>query len=203
MAIVSHQFGFIFCKTRKTAGTSLEVFLARRCGPSDIVTPIRPPNPEHQPRNHGKGVFHNHMPMTRIRELLGADFDRYFKFCVERHPVEKCISDYAMQTQSPEHRSPSSPKSWDEYVKRRKFPMDYAKYTAPDGEVLVDKIYRYEELDMMLAELAGRFGWPNEPLNVYEKTGFRHQAPTVDEITEEDRQIIFDVFQPSLRLVPY
>ena len=57
MAIVSHKFGFIFCKTRKTAGTSLEVYLGRRCGPEDIVTPILPPNPEHQPRNHRGKTF--------------------------------------------------------------------------------------------------------------------------------------------------
>lgn len=40
--IVSHQHRFVFLKTVKTAGTSVEVLLRRFCGPDDIVTPITP-----------------------------------------------------------------------------------------------------------------------------------------------------------------
>ncbi len=203
MAIVSHKHGFIFCKTRKTAGTSLEVYLARRCGPTDIVTPIRPPNPAHEPRNHRGKKFYGHMPLAEVRGLLGDSFQRYFKFCVERHPVDKCISHYAMLSKSPEHRKDSGPRSWDDYVNRRKFPVDIDKYTAGDGEVLVDKIYRYEELDAMLAELSARFSWPDEPLDVREKAGFRDEAPAVEDVTERQRTIIFNAFEPSLRLTPY
>lgn len=38
--IVSHKHRFIFIKTRKTAGTSIEISLSRYCGESDILTPI-------------------------------------------------------------------------------------------------------------------------------------------------------------------
>jgi len=40
--IVSHRHRFVFLKTRKTASTSVEVFLRRFCGPDDIVTPVTP-----------------------------------------------------------------------------------------------------------------------------------------------------------------
>ena len=64
MAIISYRHKFIFVKTVKTAGTSIEVHLAAKCGPKDIVTPIIPSNPDHQPRNFdGEGkIFRNHMP---------------------------------------------------------------------------------------------------------------------------------------------
>jgi hypothetical protein len=39
--IVSHRHRFIFIKTTKTAGTSVEMFLRQFCGPDDIVTSLR------------------------------------------------------------------------------------------------------------------------------------------------------------------
>ncbi len=38
--IVSHARKFIFVKTRKTSGTSMEISLSTVCGPDDIITPI-------------------------------------------------------------------------------------------------------------------------------------------------------------------
>src|SRR5437762_6689028 len=42
--IISHKHKFIFIKTVKTAGTSLEVFLSQHCGPDDVLTPFAPPS---------------------------------------------------------------------------------------------------------------------------------------------------------------
>jgi hypothetical protein len=40
--IASFHHGFVFIKTRKTGGTSVEIVLSAWCGPDDIVTPIAP-----------------------------------------------------------------------------------------------------------------------------------------------------------------
>lgn len=38
--IISHRRRFIFIKTRKTAGSSLEIALSRFCDPGDVITPL-------------------------------------------------------------------------------------------------------------------------------------------------------------------
>jgi len=40
--ILSHQHQFVFLKTRKAGGTSVEIGLSRFCGPEDVLTPITP-----------------------------------------------------------------------------------------------------------------------------------------------------------------
>lgn len=40
--IASFEHGFIFIKTRKTAGTAIELVLSSLCGAADIITPIHP-----------------------------------------------------------------------------------------------------------------------------------------------------------------
>lgn len=42
--LISHRYQFIFVKTRKTAGTSIEASLARYCGDADVITPISLPD---------------------------------------------------------------------------------------------------------------------------------------------------------------
>ncbi|MEM7193183.1 MAG: hypothetical protein AAF405_10065, partial [Pseudomonadota bacterium] len=38
--IISHKHKFIFLKTKKTAGTSVELALSQICGESDVITPL-------------------------------------------------------------------------------------------------------------------------------------------------------------------
>ncbi|WP_275670288.1 hypothetical protein [Okeania hirsuta] len=38
--IISHKYKFIFLKTIKTSGTSIEIYLSRFCGDDDVITPI-------------------------------------------------------------------------------------------------------------------------------------------------------------------
>jgi len=40
--ILSHRYRFIFLKTMKTAGASVEMSISRFCGLDDIITPITP-----------------------------------------------------------------------------------------------------------------------------------------------------------------
>ena len=46
--IASYEHSFVFIKTAKTAGTSIEILLSRHCGPRDVITPIDLPNERHR-----------------------------------------------------------------------------------------------------------------------------------------------------------
>jgi hypothetical protein len=131
--IISHKHRFIFLKTRKTAGTSIEIALSRFCGDEDIITPIsRPderlrqelsyPGPQNfdvlasrnvrhdgRPPTARKRIgYYNHMPAERVRGLIGPKiWDEYFKFCFERNPWDKAISLYFWQTRDQPRSRPS------------------------------------------------------------------------------------------------
>jgi hypothetical protein len=62
--IISHRYRFIFVKTTKVGGTSLELLLDKLCGDEDVLTPHWTPEPGYRPRNHC-GVFN---PIPEITE---------------------------------------------------------------------------------------------------------------------------------------
>jgi hypothetical protein len=53
--IASFEHGFIFIKTRKTAGTAIELVLSSLCGDADIITPIHPDDEKIRQANGWRG----------------------------------------------------------------------------------------------------------------------------------------------------
>lgn len=166
MALISFKHKLIFIKTTKTAGTSIEVDLSQRLEDSAIVTPIFPEVPGHRVRNYivadDERGYYNHMRATQIRDFLEADrFDRFTKICVERDPVDKCISHFHMLHNSPDHKQDLA-ETWDSYCAAGRFPVDIHKYTeiGEDGtrHVLVDHILRYENLPTELPAVLAQVG---------------------------------------------
>ena len=163
--IASHRHRFVFVKTRKTAGTSLEIALSRHCGPDDIVTRISPADEELRaaaggvpPQNDDTSPSsYAHMGARRVIKVIGREtWDDYFTFAVERNPFDVVASSWRYSA-----RKPSFTKTFAEFVRtpRRldRLALNERLYRM-DGQVVVDRVYRYEDLPAAVADIAQRLG---------------------------------------------
>jgi hypothetical protein len=66
--IASYLHNFIFIKTKKTGGTTIEMALAPGCGPDDIVTPIG--KSDELRRGNGRPLFQNFSSAPELEEKL-------------------------------------------------------------------------------------------------------------------------------------
>ncbi len=228
--IVCHQYRFIFLKTSKTAGTSIELALSKFCGPEDIITP-NPPDSETIRRDLGRPRFQNclapwwdyrlkdlahlvrerelklrffdHMPARAIKPLLGEEiWNGYFKFCVERNPWDRALSLYHWR-----HRSGPKPPlaeffSSDAPLLRLR-QSGFELYTL-GSELAVDRICFYENLQPELEEVRTHIGLP-EPLdlpraNSSSRTDKRHYRELFG---EAQRERIRRVFRREIELFGY
>ncbi|MFD9038715.1 hypothetical protein [Streptomyces bottropensis] len=178
--LVMHDAGLIFVRTRKTAGTSVEIALSRHAGERDIITSMSPrdealraaeggrapqhhllpghtPGPEPVPPGRGPGVrYYNHMPASEIRDTIGAGtWGRYLTVCLERSPFEKVVSLYF-------HRHRTDPRiPIEAFIESGEFrdALNWPLYTDGSG-VMVDVIVRHEHLQAGLDALCARVGMP-------------------------------------------
>ncbi|MEJ5255883.1 MAG: hypothetical protein WHS89_11075 [Acidimicrobiales bacterium] len=95
--IVSHQHRFIFMKTRKTAGTSVEVFLSSIAGDDAIVTPFGVAEGiDHAPRNWQRlfnPLSETIGPMRyRSRGIRGRGWSRTAKDLLHRRAFEEHLT---------------------------------------------------------------------------------------------------------------
>lgn len=199
--IISHKFKFIFIKTRKTAGTSIEVFLSEFCGPDDIVTPIIPHVPPHSPRNH-EG-FYNHMPAHAIRSRVDPGvWNSYYKFCVERNPWDKVLSHFHMAREIS-----NGTLTFERYFQIQHFPIDFPIYTEPtdSGAIIVDEVLRYESLYDDLTRTFKRLGIPfSGDLGVYAKAGHKTDPrPYAQEYSPEQAELVRWEFSTEIGLHGY
>jgi hypothetical protein len=184
--IVSHRHRFIFLKTRKTAGTSIELFLFPHCGEEDIVTPLtRTPLTRrvgHRARNHIRPAFpldprpaisrrwplegwksvdfHDHIRAADVRRYVGEEvWNGYYKFAFERNVYDRQVSWYHYRTQARWKK-----RVWPDFASfLARFPgarMDNFEIYTIGGELAVDFVGRYENLAEDLAKVMGVLGLP-------------------------------------------
>lgn len=212
--IISHRYRYIFLKTNKTAGTSVEIALSRFCGEADIITPISPEdemtrrqNGYPGPRNFrvpgaANGGYYNHITASEIVGLLDPDiWDSYFKFSIERNPWDRVISMYYWKCQSEPRPSLSEFLTSGDLQLLKSRGIDL--YSI-NGEVAVDQVCRYERLQEDLDDIAVRLGFPDKLELPRAKSRFRKDRRPYREVYSDlEREHVAQVFADEIRLFGY
>jgi hypothetical protein len=154
--ILSYEHRFAFIKVQKTAGTSVEVFLSPLAGGDAIVTPIKPPEAGHEPRNFQVegGDFYNHMPASLVRDRIGDEqWNGLYRFCFERNPWDKAISFYFWRT-----KRRAEPPPFEVWATKPGMLVSERDLYMIDGALAVDFVGRYESLGTDLQSVLDRVG---------------------------------------------
>ena len=227
--IVSHKHRAIFMKTRKTAGTSIEIALSRECGPDDIITPNLPEDEQLRqrlgglgPQNHHRPIklmtpkavavwavkgrrpiIYDHISALRVRKLIGADdWNSYYKFAVERNPWDAAVSYYYFRLRDLREKPPISEwlRGGDLDILRR----NYKNIYTIGGEIAVDKICRFENLEEDLQDVWRRIGL-SKPLELPRANSrFRGDGRSYREVlTSQDADYIAQKFAREISTFGY
>ncbi|MFB8761149.1 hypothetical protein [Nocardiopsis alba] len=219
--IILRRQRVVFVRTRKTAGTSIEIALSRHAGTDDIITTLSPRDEALRrihggrgPQNHltpdappGAGerpgpapgvAWWNHMPLALIRDRM--DLSGYTTVAVERHPAEKVLSLYY-------HRHRNEPRiDLEDFVASGEAhdALNWPLYTDTDGQVGVDVLVRYEALADGLHEVSVKAGLPDLGVgSVRAKAHFRPPGTGRDQFNPTARRLVEDVFAHEFELHGY
>jgi len=221
--IISHTHKYIFIKSAKTAGTSIEAALSSHSGNDDIITPLydyefnRDENGQWIHHAMNSGDFRQHESSSAIRDKVGPDiWNSYFKFSIARNPWDRVVSLYnwkgrnnpAIRPRKRFYHRLGFP--FDELGKTRELFSEFAKgdwktndgFYIIDDELCVDFIIRYENLANDFSEACKRIGLENIALP-HLKSGFRKGYHYSKYYNEESRSVVTERHRNDIRLFGY
>jgi len=209
--IISHKHKFIFIKTIKTAGSSLDIALSKFCGSEDIITKLDREG-EKMRRDQGylgaqnfyipksryslrdwrkflmKGKrpkYLNHSSAKHIRKYIGKKiWNSYYKFCVVRNPWDCFISYYYWRNKIEPRPSISEFLESDIPSRLQKLGIDL--YTI-NGRVVVDQICFFENLTDDVEKGRLRCGLPEKLILPRAKGSVRKDRRSYREILNEEQ----------------
>lgn len=196
--LVSHRKKFVYIKTVKTAGTSVESYFEKYCMPkgewefthsreqyvSDTgVIGYRGPQAKSK-------EWFNHMRALEIQNRLGKQvWDEYFKFCVIRNPFDKLVSLFFFRLYKGAIKFEKDDKPVQNFRTwlGTDVPVPDRNMYTISGQICIDYFIRYEDINAGVKHVCEQLGVPFRPERIpVLKAGFRdHSISLCNYYTEE------------------
>jgi hypothetical protein len=196
--ILSHSRKFIFIKSYKTGGSSLEYVLPRHCGPDDVVTPLEPreeaerralfgvaarnhllPLRDHSLRAAIRGAltgrwrkrFSEHSSAHQVRRIVGERiWSDYFTFTIVRNPIDRAISRYYYTNSWYSGRKTDENHAYTIWD-----PKLFEHFLRYNPELVAENWPMYSENDQVIVDFVVRYERMEEDLAVVsERIGLQH-----------------------------
>lgn len=225
--IISHKHRFIFLKTRKTGGSSVQVAMTSVCGDDDIVVGN---DSDHTGENSDRNLDHSftrnaHANLPQIKLALPAEiWISYLKVAFVRNPWDLALSRYHWEKKGmdcdvmdfrnwiadytsqdwiePEYNGQGNiiQRVWDVrggYVRDLQAP-----FALENGQLAVDFLGRYERLDADFGTLCRKLS-VSPPQLPHLKSGFRLIGAYQDAYDEICRRRVENAFAADIDAFEY
>ena len=230
--IISHTHKFIFIKSEKTAGTSIESALSQYCSGDDVVTPIN--DYRHNRDENGRFMHQSmnaeefirldlpnlqHVDAATIKGMVPDEvWNGYFKFSITRNPWDRIISDFFWKKrQDPEliprkrfyhylgipfNELEQVKNKFDSFLRSDQWTNNDRFYIL-DDELCIDQAIRYERLSVDFSEICRKLGLDNCSLPRL-KSGMRQKNHHYSEYFDEDsKAIVAEKHKNDIRFFDY
>lgn len=158
--ILSFSRKFIFIKTRKCGGTSIQNALLPYCRNNDIVSLgyTNLVNKQHSRLSEFANFY-------EIKDKFIIDLDEYYKFGIIRNPYSIPLSRFLFQIRMKRINSNIDIESFNKWCKEsyfvengRYFKDKWSLYLYHKDEKVVDKIYKLENIQEEISHLESKLG---------------------------------------------
>ncbi|MEA2936465.1 MAG: hypothetical protein QOD74_3111 [Variibacter sp.] len=219
--LVSHRKKFIFIKTRKTAGTSIEVFFEPYCRAPGCQRPVLESTEESIDEYGIVGCraadirgrrFYNHMPAEDIRANVDDRlWNSYLKITCTRNPFDQMVSRFwfyrAEETRSALQllETPQLQAAFSEWILGTAHLPANDRLICIDGRLAADRVIRYETLRADLNAVCEDIGIPydEDRLVPFKVDARRRSLHYSDYYNAASRRFVEKFCETELRLFGY
>lgn len=175
--IICHERKLIFIKSKKVAGTSMEIALSKFCGADCVITRISPIDEATRialghrgaQNYHVRGLnrlltrrwsgkLGNHITASKVHAIFGPSiWQNYCKFTIVRNPFDRAVSRFYWD----QHRGLTKGHTFSSYFQRYPLLLPENVRIAPlSGPDAPNIFLRYEYMQQDLTESGLEFIWP-------------------------------------------
>ena len=208
--VISHKHKFIFFKTRKTAGSSIQVSLAKHCGKNDIITGQYRLGIDDDSHSAGLNMdrfytIHPHPELEPTKQFLGPEiWNSYFKFAFVRNPYDIAVSRYHWNLKGKDKIQNTSIENFQKWVEDNNMSHEdkLHRYTHDKGKLDLDFIGYYETLDDDIEYICKKIGIPLINLPQL-KGGFRDKTHYSKFYNKKTKQLVSNFYNNDINYFNY